>query len=110
MRRVTLHLAEGDVRKVKRDGFKNVVLILLSRETKTLWQMTECGIGLEIVPPHRVSVVCPEYRKLWWKFQETGVLEPCDLELELSDGASPASMPGTTLSTPLNKATEETIS
>jgi hypothetical protein len=84
MKRVTLHLTAADVLRVQQDGFKNVALYLLAAETGTLWQMTDCGIGLEIMPPHRVSVVCQEYRKLWRNYQESGVLEPCEIKLDIS--------------------------
>jgi hypothetical protein len=72
---------EKEANPIEDDGFKSSVLRLLALEFKTLWRMTDCGVGMEIIPPYRTVIVSPDYLERWKVWIERGITESCELQL-----------------------------
>ncbi len=87
---LTFQLTEEDIADAHRYGLQNALLYLISNCTGTLWRMSECGVGMEIMEPYRTFRLCEEDMSLWWLYQTSGVFVPCRLRMELhAFGACP---------------------
>ncbi len=50
---VILHFGAQDWRDARGLGFENAIAHLLSCQTGSWWRFSACGVGVEILPPHR---------------------------------------------------------
>ncbi|MBW3636923.1 MAG: hypothetical protein KY445_10770 [Armatimonadetes bacterium] len=80
---LSFQLSEEDIADAHRYGLQNALLYLISNRTGTLWRMSECGVGMEIMEPYRTFRLCDEDLSLWWLYQSSGVFVPCRLRIEL---------------------------
>lgn len=80
---MTFHLTKEDIAAAKRYGLRNALLYLICNRTGTLWRMTECGVGMETMPPYRTLRVCDEDATQWQFYQANGLLVPCRLRVEI---------------------------
>ena len=64
---------------------------LLSERTGTWWRITDCGVGVEILPPYRTCIV-RGYSALRLAFADHSIA-PCALQAEMSESLGTPATP-----------------
>lgn len=80
---IELHLTEEDMRHAHEFGFEGTLLSRLATLTGTLWRMSPCGVGTEVMAPHRTFILAPESREVWYDSQAHPDVNHCDLKIKI---------------------------
>lgn len=80
---LTLSFTAKDIDYAQLHGFKNAALRLLSLHSDTLWRLTDCGVGMEVVPPYHTVIVRQNDLARWNRWIQDGLTEPGELHLEV---------------------------
>lgn len=76
MQQIKIEVTEQDILSARQYDINNPIICALLRVTGSLWQMSECGVVLEVAPPHRTFVLSEEALEYWQAYQTTGMM-PC---------------------------------
>ena len=82
---LTLSFTAKDIDYAQLHGFKNAALRLLSMHSDTLWRLTDCGVGMEVVPPYHSVIVHEDDLEQWNDWIQHGLTAPGELRLEIHD-------------------------
>jgi hypothetical protein len=107
---MTFQLSEEDIVSAKRYGMRDALLYQICNRTGTLWRMTECGVGMEIMAPYRTLRISEEGTTDWINFRTCDFSIPHNLRVEFYPYGAPPLRDGIAGQKVLSQAGEEVTS
>jgi len=81
MQNIVISIIFADIVKAQLYELPPLVYALV-QTTGTLWRISECGAGIEVMAPFRTFVLEGEALALWQHYYQTGLVSPCTCQIQ----------------------------